>query len=105
MALQNQIPEKRPRDHRGHFRKRAIRAEVRRELARRYGCEPLGRKVVECHYCSSKGEIFWITASWVTFADLEMDHIIPEFRGGSGECENLVLACRSCNRSKGAKHA
>ena len=30
------------------------------------------------------------------------DHLIPRIRGGSDAGENLVLACRSCNSSKGA---
>ena len=33
----------------------------------------------------------------------EIDHIIPWSRGGTHEIENLTLACKPCNRSKGAK--
>jgi 5-methylcytosine-specific restriction endonuclease McrA len=60
-----------------------------------------------CHYCGTPGRIHWhIHASgkpsaWVSFTDLEMDHVTPESRGGSHEPDNLVLACRRCNRSKG----
>lgn len=32
-----------------------------------------------------------------------IDHIIPQFRGGSHDPTNLVWACRSCNSSKGAR--
>src|SRR4051812_24462626 len=34
----------------------------------------------------------------------EIDHIKPEFIGGELIIENLRLACKSCNRSKGAKY-
>lgn len=31
----------------------------------------------------------------------EVDHVHPRSRGGLTEMDNLVAACRSCNRSKG----
>lgn len=34
---------------------------------------------------------------------LECDHVVPVSRGGSNEPENLVTACRNCNRSKSDK--
>lgn len=33
----------------------------------------------------------------------ECDHVTPRSRGGESSMENLVTACPSCNRSKGAK--
>lgn len=33
--------------------------------------------------------------------DLSTDHLIPRSRGGSDEADNLVLACSSCNSSRG----
>ncbi len=33
--------------------------------------------------------------------NLSFDHIIPHSRGGPDNAENLVLACKSCNSSKG----
>lgn len=33
----------------------------------------------------------------------EVDHATPLARGGAGGLENLVLACRHCNRSKGTQ--
>lgn len=41
-----------------------------------------------CHYCG-------------TGHSLQIDHIYPKSRGGSSDAENLVLACRNCNASKG----
>lgn len=32
-----------------------------------------------------------------------LDHILPLFRGGTNDKNNLLMACRSCNSSKGAK--
>ncbi len=36
-------------------------------------------------------------------SDLSFDHLIPHSRGGPDSAENLVLACKSCNSSKGKK--
>lgn len=35
--------------------------------------------------------------------DLTCDHIVPLVRGGTNELENLTIACRRCNSSKGHK--
>jgi len=43
-----------------------------------------------CAYCSCRGELTW-------------DHIVPTSQGGPDTVDNLVLACGSCNSSKGAK--
>ncbi len=42
-----------------------------------------------CIYCGAK-------------RDLSYDHLIPLSRGGPDTPDNLVLACKSCNSSKGA---
>lgn len=44
-----------------------------------------------CTYCLSEQGPF------------EIDHDYPVIRGGSHDDGNLVVSCRSCNRSKGAK--
>lgn len=44
-----------------------------------------------CRYCGSRG------------VELECDHVVPVSKGGATTLENLVTACRPCNRSKGAK--
>ena len=51
------------------------------------------RQKGKCFYCHEKmGEKY------------EVDHVIPLVRGGSNGPENLVVACRACNRAKAAKH-
>ena len=36
---------------------------------------------------------------------LQIDHVIPLSRGGANTIENIVPACRACNRSKGTGDA
>jgi hypothetical protein len=36
-------------------------------------------------------------------SDLTTDHLIPKSRGGDDSADNVVLACQSCNTSKGDK--
>jgi len=43
-----------------------------------------------CCYCGSD-------------AFLSLDHLIPQFIGGAHSADNLVVACRSCNSSKGKR--
>lgn len=90
--------------------KRAIPNESRRALARRAGCEPGSAVDAPCHYCGRPGRVCWTwkrldgtPGQWVTFQGLEIDHVVPEFHGGTSDPENLVLACRPCNRRKGHK--
>lgn len=35
--------------------------------------------------------------------ELQIDHIVPVARGGTGDIDNLQVLCRPCNASKGAK--
>ncbi|MGD0229018.1 MAG: HNH endonuclease [Syntrophorhabdales bacterium] len=44
----------------------------------------------ECVFCGSEHE-------------LTTDHLIPQNRGGDDSADNLVLACRYCNSSRGDK--
>ncbi|MBK8514881.1 MAG: HNH endonuclease [Saprospiraceae bacterium] len=43
-----------------------------------------------CNYCGST-------------ENLTLDHIIPKYKGGTDNAENLIYACTSCNSSKGKK--
>ena len=36
--------------------------------------------------------------------NLHMDHVVPLYRGGAHAAYNVVVACKHCNLSKGAKH-
>lgn len=49
----------------------------------------------KCVYCGKR-----LTLG--TF-DACIDHIIPIAKGGNNEDDNLVVACRKCNSSKGTK--
>jgi hypothetical protein len=42
-----------------------------------------------CHYCGDD-------------SNLSLDHLIPQFRNGEHSANNLVVACRFCNSSKGS---
>lgn len=90
------------------YQKKAIPNVVRREVALRYGCPPGGRIHVPCHYCGKLGVIHWWPlpngqpSGWVSFGH-QLDHVVPEFHGGPMVADNFVLACKSCNCSKGAK--
>jgi hypothetical protein len=44
----------------------------------------------ECVFCGSR-------------ENLSTDHLIPRNRGGDDSADNLVLACKSCNSSRGDK--
>ncbi len=44
-----------------------------------------------CGYCGAKG------------VRLECDHIVPVAAGGSHDDDNLLTACKPCNRKKAAK--
>ncbi len=45
-----------------------------------------------CGYC--------LSSELITGAPLEVDHLLPESRGGSTVEENLWLVCRQCNSHK-----
>ncbi len=53
-------------------------------------CEMYGWK---CAYCTNP----------LTESTVEIEHVIPLARGGTGWTSNLVPACRSCNAKKHAK--
>lgn len=47
----------------------------------------------------SKGRCWYCGAN----KKITIDHIVPVSRGGTGHLRNLVLACKTCNSSKGSK--
>jgi 5-methylcytosine-specific restriction endonuclease McrA len=66
--------------------RRAANAAVRPEWVRRNVFLSGGGK---CQYCEST-------------ENLSVDHVLPVFRGGSSDFDNLQLLCRRCNSRKGA---
>jgi 5-methylcytosine-specific restriction endonuclease McrA len=88
------------------YRKKAIPSESRLAVAKKYGCPPGGEVDASCYYCGMPGKVKWWASPngkptrWVTLSDLEFDHFISEHSGGPNTGENLVLACRCCNRGK-----
>ena len=64
-----------------------------------------------CQICGEQGSIVdlgWEIKAYQYIGHpyqicFEIDHIIPESKGGQTILDNLQLLCRHCNRSKGAK--
>ena len=54
----------------------------------------LQRDNFKCQYCGRSAK---------DGAILEIDHIVPKSKGGTDDPENLITACRECNRGKGNK--
>lgn len=90
------------------MRKTRIPDRVRVAVAERYGAKPGVECSAPCYHCGRPGLIYWYArkdgrgAQRVRFGH-ELDHVIPESAGGLTVPDNLVLACRPCNRSKGTK--
>ena len=53
--------------------------------------EIFARDQQRCQYCGIEG------------VELTLDHVVPRYRGGPHEWENLVAACRACNHRKGGR--
>lgn len=85
------------------------KAEEKREIARRrYVTRALKQHVLErdnytCQICGvSKGMLDRLIPGLGDFLLLEIDHITPVAKGGSGDDEcNLQTLCWRCNRKKG----
>ncbi len=60
---------------------------------------PLARRTImlrdsyTCQYCGAR----------VSKQDATIDHVVPKVRGGTTAWENVVCACKSCNRRKGSR--
>lgn len=93
---------------------------LRRAVARRYGLEPDGTvHELECAYCGAPGTMTWqpagtlvrlrgaleLSPSPVDFVEttLVYDHVVPCDLGGPHKPHNILMACWSCNGSKGNK--
>ena len=86
-------------------RRTAVPLDIRRALAMRYGA--IAGRIIDasCHWCGKAGKIYWSLlysghpSCWVTF-DLEIDHLRAIALGGTHDLDNIVLACRRCNRGR-----
>lgn len=78
--LRGQLPYQ-PSDSQETLRQRLIAAYG--------GVNVAGERVARCAYCGT------------TEGQIEVDHIIPQSRGGTDRRSNLVLACATCNARKG----
>lgn len=81
------------------------RTEKRRKRRDRHHISAAKRRRVEarylnCFYCGKPPEPGQFGRR---VQPLEIDHVVPLNRGGTSKESNLVMACHSCNRSKGSK--
>jgi hypothetical protein len=69
-------------------------------MSKKYVPARLRRQVAQdarrrCGYC--------LTAEQIIGRPMNIDHIVPEAKGGSTARDNLWLACRRCNEFKGSR--
>lgn len=57
---------------------------------------------VRAQYARQKGICFWCPEK--VGDTYHVDHVVPLILGGSNGPENIVIACPTCNLSKGGKH-
>lgn len=62
--------------------RKRLKKEERLRIYRKFG----GR----CAYCGQE----------IAYADMQVDHIVPIWKGGEDTPENMFPACRSCNHYK-----
>jgi hypothetical protein len=53
---------------------------------------------IHCHYCL---RVF--SANMDGFANMAIDHLVPQSKGGGHDLSNLVISCKFCNSAKGNK--
>ena len=56
---------------------------------------------IAAQYERQKGRCYWCQRK--VGAEFDVDHVTPLSKGGSNGPENIVIACPSCNRRKGAR--
>ena len=56
---------------------------------------------IAAQHARQKGRCYWCDEK--VGRRYHVDHIVPLARGGSNDPENLVISCRFCNLSRGAK--
>jgi 5-methylcytosine-specific restriction endonuclease McrA len=68
-------------------------AILRSQITKAMRFEILKRDNYTCHYCHRTG------------IPLEVEHVVPLYKGGTNDPKNLVAACHDCNQGKGIKDA
>ena len=58
---------------------RMIKGKLRVEVYKKYNCK--------CAYCGKK----------ISYDEFHTDHIIPKYKGGRNDIENLNPSCHTCN--------
>ncbi len=54
----------------------------------------------KCIYCNTRLDLY---EDGRPLSPITVEHLRPRNHGGTGELQNLALACPSCNQSKGSK--
>lgn len=84
--------------------KKKISPKTRQEVIERDGlyCRHCGHGPMAVKWGVTPKGTVRLYNDWATLEDrtIELDHIIPESRGGSTKPENLVVFCGDCNRRK-----
>lgn len=62
-----------------------------RAFIRAYRSDARAKQGGRCKYCGDR----------LTAKDATADHVVPRKRGGANSRENIVAACRPCNKAKG----
>ena len=55
----------------------------------------------KCIHCNRR---LAMEISGVVKSTATLEHIVPRNHGGTDELENLAVACRRCNNTKGVRH-
>lgn len=80
----------------------SVRSALHRRRARKQGAEGSHTKEdIHQQYKTQRGKCYYCKCE--VGDKYHVDHVVPLARGGSNGPENLVIACATCNTSKGAK--
>lgn len=98
------------KEHHKKIRREYLDSIIGKTKHREYSSERRSRVInafvekvdIEEKFKSQNGECY-ICKEIFPKDSLELDHVIPLAKGGLHSKQNTKLACRSCNRSKGAK--
>lgn len=85
------------KQHRERHRQHALAVKARRRAAEgEFKADDIQR-----HFNKQKGKCYYCLVP--LDQTYEVDHFVPLSKGGTHHPENIVLACKSCNRAKAAK--